>query len=857
MPVFMIALANIRKKKGVALSMGILILLAVAVFNVGLTLLAGISRFYDMENDRLMGAHYMLRFTGNEYREEYLDFFLETRVALAEAEEFVMMDMAAFPEGGVISANFLNMDREREISGYTVMESVEVPKEEAVYLPIFMKEMGYGLGDRFALRFNKKMYEFRVAGFTQSTWLQSSVSSMVNLYMPETAYEKLYEQLGGGYLLSVRLHDQKDLNGIRQDFKQKTDVNIEAISMDARVMEITIDDMRSGTTMVVTILSAVLFVFSFLMVVIALIVIRFRIANHIDSQMRSIGALGAAGYTGKQIRWSIVLEFLLIGLVGTVFGIVSSYGIIAGLGGLISSSVGVTWRSGGHVGFDLISAAAIMGIVVFVAWRSAAAAAKILPVEALRGGIKSHSFTKEHIPLERAKGPLSVALGMKSMMFNQKTHLMVGVIFAGIAFACAFSAIIWWNMGINDDLVMQLTGYEISDIMVYKAPHEDYDALAGRLRAMDGVRKVVTYEMESLEVGGELLTAYVSDDFDSLEMVEVYEGEFPRYDNEIAVTGSLARAWGKKIGDTIDVASNGASAEYVICGLSQTMNNFGRQCFIHESGLLRVNPYYEKNSLQVYLEPGLDIDAYIRKMEREFKVLSPVETSLDEEINTAVQTGTDTMKPEAQTNGHAEAEAALAAVKRKAEEKLTALISMYGVDSAQYALMVDGEVVLSGDTDDYEIDRIENNRLMFVSNVDSIAQSVRLMAFLIVTGTFLMVILVLYMVIKSMLTRRRREFGIYKALGYTDRQLMAQIAISFLPASAGGTLAGALTACLSVNRLSSLLFENLGISKMDFVVEPWLILAMSVILVALSFFISMALARRIRGITVYGLLTEE
>ena len=46
MPVFMIAMANIKKKKGVAVSMGVLILLAVAIFNVGLTLLAGINRFY-------------------------------------------------------------------------------------------------------------------------------------------------------------------------------------------------------------------------------------------------------------------------------------------------------------------------------------------------------------------------------------------------------------------------------------------------------------------------------------------------------------------------------------------------------------------------------------------------------------------------------------------------------------------------------------------------------------------------------------------------------------------------------------------------------------------------------------------
>lgn len=850
MPVFMIAMANIKKKKGVAVSMGVLILLAVAIFNVGLTLLAGINRFYDMENDRLNGAHYMVRFTGNEYREEYLDFFLQDpRVETAETEEAVLMHMASFPEGGIITANFLNIDINRKISGYFVAEQTEVPEDEAVYIPVFMKDLGYGLGDELILNYNKKDYHFRIAGFTQSTWLHSSVSSMVNFYMPEKAYEKLYEQQGGGYILLVRLKDQADLKGLTADFKNSTDVNIEAISMDANAMEITIDDMRNGTTMVVTIISAVLFVFSFLMVLVALIVMKFRISNHIDSQMRNIGALGAVGYTGRQIRWSVVLEFVIIGILGTCLGIALSYGIIAALGGLITSSVGVTWRSGGHIGFDMISAAVIMAVVVFVAWRSAAAAARILPVEALRGGIKSHSFKKEYFPLERTRGSLSMALGLKSMAFHRKMILMVGVIFAGIAFASAFSIITWWNMGINDDLVLKLTGYEISDIMVYKAPHENYEELSEKVGAMEGVRKVSLYEMESLTVEGELLSCYVSDDFGKLELVEVYEGDFPEYDNEIVVTGLLARSWGKKIGDTIMVSANGASSEYVICGLTQTMNNFGRICFIHETGLLRVEPYYEKSSVQVYLEPGLDIDTVIGAMEQKFRVLSP-------SVNDAVrESGAEETKTN--TNAKPGREEALAAARRKAEEKLTALISMYGVDSAQYALMADGEIVLSGDTNDYEIDRIENNRRLFVTNVDSIADSTRMMAALIITGTVLLVVLVLYMVIKSMLMRRRGEFGIYKALGYTDRQLMEQIAISFLPASIGGTFVGSVAACLSVNRMASLLFERLGVSEMNFVVEPWLILFMALVLVAFAFAVSMVLAGKIRGITVYGLLTEE
>ena len=114
------------------------------------------------------------------------------------------------------------------------------------------------------------------------------------------------------------------------------------------------------------------------------------------------------------------------------------------------------------------------------------------------------------------------------------------------------------------------------------------------------------------------------------------------------------------------------------------MNNFGRICFMHETGLLRVEPYYEKNSIQVYLEPGLDIDTFIGAMEQSFRVLSPsvITQSYGSGMNNTDNRTDTNAKPAKRYRGRG-----AGAAKRKAEEKLAALISMYGVDSAQYALM--------------------------------------------------------------------------------------------------------------------------------------------------------------------------
>lgn len=832
MAVLMNAWAGIRKKKSVAISMGILIMLAVAMFDVGITLMSSVGNFYDKENNRLNGAHYMVRFTGNAYQDEYLDFFLkDERVETAQTVEAVMMNMASFPEGGVISPNFIAIDDEELVSGWQIVEQMEVSEGKIIYAPTFFKDMGYKLGDKLVLNYNKQNLEFTIAGFTQSTWFQSSVSSLVNLYVPQSTYEQLFEEIGGGYLLLVRVHDLADVSQLQQDFKEKTSVNIEAVSLTAEVMDFTCSDMKQGSTMVVSILSAVLFVFSFLMVLVAVIVMRFRIQNHIENQMTNIGAMSAMGYTGTQIKWSIALEFLLISLAGTVLGIAASYGIIAGLGSLITNSVGVAWRGGIHGLYDGLSALVIMGIVLLVSGRAANKAAKILPIEALRGGIKSHSFDKNHFPLEHTAGSLPTVLGLKNIMFQKKTYLMVGTIFAGIVFACGFAVIIWWNLGKDDEMSKKLTGFEISDIMVYTAPHADYDELEKELLTLPGVRKTSLYETDSAKVEGELLTCYLSDDYEKLETIEAYEGSFPKYENEIAISGVLAKAWGKKIGDTVSVQTDKGSADYVISGLGQTMNNFGRQCFLSLEGMKRVNPLYEKHTILVYLEPGIEIDAYIREMESQFLVLSPTYASEEERQEISAR--------------------------KRAEERLATLLSSYGVDSAQYALIENGEIILSGDTDSFVIDRIENNRMLFVSNVDSIASSVSIMSLLILAGTFCIIILVLYMVIKSMLVRQKHEFGIYKALGYTDKQLMEEIAVSFLPVAAAGTLLGMVLSYVGVSPIASLLFEKVGISSLDLAVNPWLMIGMGILVIALTYVIAMLSARKIKGITVYGLLTEE
>lgn len=830
MAVWLITRSNLRKRKGIALSIGLLIALSVAMLNIGVTLLTGIGSFYDQANQKLNGADYIVRFSANEYKEDYLDFFLnDSRVSAAQTEEIIVMDSASYPQGGAISASFLQMDQNQPITGFKTQTYADVPADQAVYVPGYFRDMGYNPGDSLVFKYKKQTYTFYIAGYSQSAWLQTSVSSLVNFYMPKESWDNLYRQVGGGYLLSVQVHDPKDLTSLRQDFKDNTDVKIESATLDAKVMDFTLDEMKNGSIMIVSILSAMLVAFSALIVVTSMLVVRFQISNHIETQMHNIGALGAMGYTGNQIRRSIALEFFILSLGGALAGIALSYGMLGALGPFISHAVGLTWRAGIHLPIDVLCSCGVIAVIFLVARLTASKAAKILPVLALRGGIHSHSFAKNHIPLERTRLGLNMALGLKHMFFQLKTYLMVGVIFIGVAFALLSSIVFFLNLGLNQDMLVTMAGYEISDLMVYPAPHADYDKLTSELQGMDGVRKTSLFETTSVTLDHELLTCYLSDDYSRLETVTTYEGSFPVNDNEIVLTGVVAKQLNKKIGDTVELRLNGVSSDFIICGLAQTMSNFGRQCYLTLDGVLRLDPSYQKHTIQVYLKPGVDIDAFIAKAEQHFKVLSPSMTTEPAGPMTA---------------------------KEKAEEALTRLLSMYGTDSAQFALMKDGKIILSGDTSSYEIDHLENNRDLFVSNIASISGATAIMTLVTLIGTLLIIILFFYMIIKSMLVRRSREFGIYKANGYTNRQLMAQIAVSFMPSVITGTLLGYLLVLFLVNPAASILLQGVGISRMDFILHPSILAAAGILLNAGSFLICMIMAWRIRKVTVYTLLTE-
>ncbi|MCM1535944.1 MAG: ABC transporter permease, partial [Clostridium sp.] len=143
----------------------------------------------------------------------------------------------------------------------------------------------------------------------------------------------------------------------------------------------------------------------------------------------------------------------------------------------------------------------------------------------------------------------------------------------------------------------------------------------------------------------------------------------------------------------------------------------------------------------------------------------------------------------------------------------------------------------------------ENGRMMYTGIVSVIV----IILFVI---SILMVLLVMYVIINSMISRRRQEFGIYKAIGYTNRQLTIKTALEFMPLVAAASIIAAIAGLWYLPSIDNVIFSLIGAVKNHFEVSIGILILFAIMFTAVAFAISILLSAPIKKITAYSLLKD-
>lgn len=119
------------------------------------------------------------------------------------------------------------------------------------------------------------------------------------------------------------------------------------------------------------------------------------------------------------------------------------------------------------------------------------------------------------------------------------------------------------------------------------------------------------------------------------------------------------------------------------------------------------------------------------------------------------------------------------------------------------------------------------------------------------------IVLVLYLLMKSMIYNRRYEYGILKALGYKTKDLIIQNVLAFMPNIIFATIIGISISYYTVNPYIGFMMRSFGIMKCTMVIPMDLLTISALFIIGISVISTILMSLKIRKIEPYSLLIGE
>ena len=776
---FLLARSNLRMAKGQTAAIIVLIFLGALMLNLWLVLSMDYKQNFDRCHDRLNAEHVTFAIDGDSREiQDFVKAAIEEDERTAEYFLASVMHMVGIFEynGGEMNTELIFMEKEAALS--RPVGKIEIVEDSSytsgVYMPYLYKSDNIDIGKKIDISIGNQKMSYTVCGFFNSAMTGSHNCGMCGILLTEDCYQELKDAGCAplSTLCSIRLNDKTE--SVDYDAMLKDAVSARFAA--ARTVSNTYDMVSRSRYISQMICSAIMSAMAFLILLIALVVIASNIINYIQENMKNLGALKAVGYTSRQLVCSLLLQFTGISLAIAVAGAGLSYVLFPYVNEMMVSQTGIPYEIRFLPIQFFLTLGVLGGAVSFVVWMSSRKIRKVEPIVALRQGILTHSFKRNHIPLEKTRVRLNAALALKTTLSGMKHNVTICITMLVLSLVAVFSGVMIENMIADMTPFLNMIVGEIADSCINVEADAEEKFLA-KVNGDERVLKAYLYNsVQMLHVGGDVLMVTITDDFSEVNNQDVMiEGRFPKYDNEMAIAAKYAKERELEIGDEIWLTVDGREGGYIVSGFVQITNIHGKDCLITREGYERLG---ELQNLSYYLNlaEGTDIGAF----------------------NTEI---TEYLKG-----------------------KVNATIDIAAT--------------------------IEGTASVYVSLMKMIVFAVLVLSVVVIT-------FVLYLLVRTMISNKKRDYGILKALGFTTGQLILQTAFSFMPAVILSTVIGVIVSSVVINPLAAVFLGDIGIVKCTFTVPVGYNILAGVGMILAAFVIACLLSVKIKKITPRALLAGE
>lgn len=449
------------------------------------------------------------------------------------------------------------------------------PGEIAV--PVYYSQQrDLAIGDKVRVNTGAEDMVFAITAFSRDSQMNPAIASSKRFLIHEQDYANLREYIDETeYLVEFLLVDDSQISTFASAY-QASDLPKTGPAVDQGLFRI-LNTLSDG------LVAGVVILMSLLLIVIAILSLRFTLLATIEEDTREIGVMKAIGIARSDIRRIYLAKYVVMGAAAALLGYLTSLLLNQVLSANVLLYIGSASKSVLQTALPLVAASSIFLIVTISCVVILRRFNRISAVEALRSGSVGESMRRiPMLNLKRGRAlNINAYLGVRDVLQRSRLYGLLAFVF----FFCAVIIIIpiHFLTTIQSPTFISYMGTGQSDIRIDLRQSEDvadrFDSTVAYLTADPDVAKLsplVTSQFTIMQSDGTLETLNIETGDFSLFPLDYVKGTAPQQENEIALSFLNAGEMEKQIGDTVTLVIEGQEREMVVSGIYQDITNGGR-----------------------------------------------------------------------------------------------------------------------------------------------------------------------------------------------------------------------------------------------------------------------------------------
>jgi putative ABC transport system permease protein len=451
------------------------------------------------------------------------------------------------------------------------------PAAGSIAVPVYyMQSRDLEIGDKITIRDLPFEMELTVSHSLRDAQMNPSLIHSKRFLLNDSDYAMLREHFHEReHLIEFLLADPERVKDFFEAYLA-SGLPKQGPSVDHRLFR-TLNALTDG------IASAVVFLLSLLLMLIALLCLRFTILAGIEEDYREIGVMKAIGMKRKQVKGIYLSKYLLIAAAATLLGYLASHFFSRYFTGDMRLYMGIGPKSIASALLPAAAAAAVFCIVSLSCILILRRVNRISAVEALRMGSGGPDGRGARLLPLKMSGPLNVNIFLGFRDSLQRFRLFGLLCFIFFFSTCIIILPLHLLGTITSPRFISYMGIGRSDIRIdlrqSDSVEKRYESLLEHVAEDEEISRyspLVSSQFTYLtENGEEESIALESGDF-SLFPLDYVEGEVPVQENEIALSYLSAQDMHKEVGDSLILLVKGEEQRMRVSGIYQDVTNGGR-----------------------------------------------------------------------------------------------------------------------------------------------------------------------------------------------------------------------------------------------------------------------------------------